>query len=117
MLNAGVSVAAGYAISTSIADDGAERILLCTSQGFKWVLVSDLGIDSETKKTSSFTSHDCPFCTFSIYTIDDALQNSSLSLGLNPCYKKSHHINSVKSTLFNPELLSDSPSRAPPTFL
>lgn len=126
LLNSGLSAAA-YTITekSNDGDNHSQRVLLCTGQGFKWVLLSDIGLDNNPEinadhATPSTLEHStlqhCPFCNIGNYSIDHAIDNTALSVSLNPCYSLLHRVDLVDSILSQHDRLSNLPSRAPPIF-
>ncbi len=123
--NAGLSLAAAYSAGVSL-DDGSERILLCTAQGYKWVTIdkasgnilgqSDVSSDIVNHIDGAVTHHDCPFCHLAIYAIDDALDNTALSMALAPRFNviERYSLSHVRALSFYPSLYRL--SRAPPFF-
>lgn len=117
-LNSGVSLAAAYSVNVGLSD-GGERILVCTSQGYKWVSIDSLNPEAADNDTSfdfstAVTHHDCPFCIFSAYTIDGAVDNTRLSMAFAPHFRivGRHYLSHVSALAFYPSL--HNLSRAPP---
>lgn len=119
-LNSGLSLAAVYSADTHVGD-GVERILVCTSQGYKWITIdtlnSNVSTDGETAfdLDSAITHHDCPFCVFNAYSIDSALDNTRLSMAFAPHFSVvgRHYLSHVSALAFYPSL--HNLSRAPPS--
>lgn len=112
----GLSLASAYPVSSEL-DDGTERILVCTSQGYKWITINTLNPESPTPVDSNSTNthHDCPFCTFGFYAIDGAINNTLLSMLFTPRFSAiaRHFLTHINTLTFYPSL--HHLSRAPPT--
>lgn len=129
-MNSGLSLAAAYSLDTQ-RGEGSERILLCTSQGYKWVTIdtfdsgasenilssNDAFEDGTSDGNKIVTHHDCPFCTFTLYSIDGAIDNTSLSTEFAPYFTlvDRHYFTNVRELAFYPSLYRL--SRAPPVFI
>ncbi len=73
VLNIGL-VSAEPISNTAIGAKGSSnRILLCTSQGFIWVTISDVNA-SEKPFQSEITTHNCPLCLSNSIDLDDIVQ-------------------------------------------
>ncbi len=117
LLNSGLSVAFAYNINSSNSDsnEGAQRILLCTSKGYQWVSIGELTPDTSSTPASFTLNHNCPFCLFNALTPDGITDTAFAFTGINPCYSVTHRINSSFTLQYNPAPSSDNLSRAPPT--
>ncbi len=78
VLNIGIVSAAPIVSSSAETKDGSNRILLCTSQGFIWVTISDT-YTLEEPFQSKVSAHHCPFCLSNSIDFDDILQHDNSS--------------------------------------
>lgn len=116
IINIGLSVSVAYS-ATFNADnadnigDNSGRILLCTSQGYKWVNIADINnaanngdIENTASHTpTSTTVHDCPLCNIKHSTDDhifDPLISNRLHSPLFSLIEK-HYINGAQHSNFH----------------
>jgi hypothetical protein len=105
----------GLASAVSLNDD---KILLCTSQGYVWVTVSEM--NSELAHTDFIKSdksavqiHKCPFCTTNTVDNDDIIQSFYGPKPYQYFYSKRLK-SSVSVSSTDTQYYSSHQSRAPP---
>lgn len=125
VINIGLSASVAYSASFNADNmsDNSGRILLCTSQGYKWVNISDINhtesSNSDTENSpatpTSTTVHDCPLCNIK-HSADDQTVNHLISAQLHsPIFSliEKHYINGAKHSAFR--FYRASLPRAPPS--
>lgn len=105
----------GLANAVSLNDD---KILLCTSQGYVWVKLSEINstltlTDLLKKNKSNVKIHECPFCTTSTADNDDIIQSF---YGPKPhqYFYSTRFNSSVSESSTDTQHYSSHQSRAPP---
>lgn len=120
LLNSGLSIAAAYSVGTTL-DNGTERILVCTSQGYKWIVIDRLSLGGENSSLvdthNGLTSHDCPFCTFSLYSLDDVVVNPFLSMSFAAHLVEAERLYLVHVSTADRYFPVQHLTRAPPVFI
>ncbi len=103
-------------LANAAVSDG-KKILLCTSQGYIWVSLTEIEADTDSSRLNSNTIniHKCPFCTFSPDDNNDIIQSF---YGPKPYTLDNKYISTKHYQLPNNTLpYSSRQSRAPPIYI
>lgn len=92
-----------------------EKVLICTSEGFKWVSGTDL--QSGKEKPKPHPQYKCPLCYVAAHGMKHAMPAMAVELVYAPVEQKLAYVFPASETVQERLFIRNYPSRAPPAFI
>ncbi len=91
-----------------------DKILICTTQGFKWVSLADL--EEQNNTPSSQHRFKCPLCYLPVHTVDTAIIQSQEPINYAHSLHLIQYVTSDSDTVHDDRFYRHRHNRAPPSF-
>ena len=107
------AAAAVSSVHSASNASGDTRILVCTSRGYQWITISELGVEADESQSSHVALHDCPFCSGQFADFADVV-SQQLSYWVGVCAQSVASLYTDITHYSSLTIYPHAPPRAPP---